>query len=373
MHASSPKPPLVILVHGTFAGYPAAVGETPRWWQDGSPFRTALASATGADVTAFCWGKGGANSETLRRRGARDLLEMMEALETEGRDYHLVGHSHGGSVIWQALVYAAARRSRGPHGLKRLRSWTTIGTPFQDFVPAHVELVGALIGAAIVLAWLIICFFAWGTLAIDWDNARIVARHAAPWRSEDLSVLVSRAMALGLGEIFFRLILSAFVSFAVVAAALAALGLLQPLRYKAGGRAAPAPPTPPTVRVTIAATIAWLMFAVLLFFVAGEAIKAVAPRPCHGCVAWLVRPGGMVQLDHRPGLVARPAAARRAGSRACLWRSVAAHLPPRGRGHRGVALRPPACAQHRAPARRLRRPQADPPHPGARRGAAADR
>ncbi|MEJ1937026.1 alpha/beta fold hydrolase, partial [Nostoc sp. NIES-2111] len=276
MHASSQKPPRVILLHGTFAGYPAPAGETPRWWQEGSPFRGALATATGADVTAFCWGKGGANSETLRRQGARDLLEMIDGLEAEGRDYHLVGHSHGGSVIWQALVYAAARRSSGRQSLRGLRSWTTIGTPFQDFVPAHVELVGALIAAALVLAWLVICVFAWGTLAIDWDNARIVARHAAPWRYEGMSVLIGRALGLDLGEIFFRLILSAFVSFAVVAVALGALGLLQPLRYRAGGRAAPAPPTPPSVRVTIAAALGWFVFAVLLFLVAGEAIKAVA-------------------------------------------------------------------------------------------------
>jgi hypothetical protein len=276
MHALSRKPPLVILLHGTFAGHPAGDGKPKTWWQEGSPFRSRLAEATGAEVIDFGWGKGGANSETLRREGARDLLDMLHSLEKEGRDYHLVGHSHGGSVIWQALVYAAARRGDGPRTLQRLRSWTTVGTPFQDFVPAHVELVGAVIAAVLVLIWLAICVGAWGTLALDGDSARTVLRHAVPWQFESLSVLASRAMALDPGEIFFRLILAAFVASAAVALALTVLGLLQPLSYVTTGRAAPAPPDPPTVPVTTAAIIGWLFLSVFLFLVAGEAIKALA-------------------------------------------------------------------------------------------------
>ena len=50
----------------------------------------------------------------------------MTRLEQLGRRYHLVGHSHGGSVIWHALRAASLKRVN----LERLRSWTTVGTPF---------------------------------------------------------------------------------------------------------------------------------------------------------------------------------------------------------------------------------------------------
>ena len=47
-------------------------------------------------------------------------------LEAEGRGYHLIGHSHGGSVIWHTLCRARLQQK----DLTCLRSWSTVGTPF---------------------------------------------------------------------------------------------------------------------------------------------------------------------------------------------------------------------------------------------------
>ena len=72
----------------------------------------------------FHWS--GENSERSRIKAGRDLLEHLLELETEGRGYHLVGHSHGGSVIWHALCRARFHRKE----LTSLRSWSTVGTPY---------------------------------------------------------------------------------------------------------------------------------------------------------------------------------------------------------------------------------------------------
>ncbi|MGX7829842.1 hypothetical protein ACTG9Q_32675 [Actinokineospora sp. 24-640] len=135
----------------------------------------------GADVRLFHWS--GMNSLTERLAASNRLLAVLFALEREGRGYHLIGHSHGGSVIWEALttahlmhenktVYSAvkpylrARRmipERTPVRRRRmtldglgsdyqrmapslpltgLRSWTTVGTPFLTHLPKRRPRVG---------------------------------------------------------------------------------------------------------------------------------------------------------------------------------------------------------------------------------------
>ncbi|MDA7878356.1 hypothetical protein N9B39_02270 [bacterium] len=119
---------VVILVHGTYAGDSSHEGD--KWWQSGSPAVAQLKSrlprgvsiAEGAEV--FHWS--GENSERARSKAALQLLDRLRSLETEGRDYHLVGHSHGGSVIWKTLK----AKSLGRQPLEHLKSWTTVGTPY---------------------------------------------------------------------------------------------------------------------------------------------------------------------------------------------------------------------------------------------------
>ncbi|MET9758745.1 hypothetical protein ABZ016_06765 [Streptomyces sp. NPDC006372] len=170
---------LVILVHGTFAGDKDGSDSGNRWWQRGSdtwrwlernlPAGTSLPQ----DGRLFHWS--GANTQSARLAAAMDLLALLVELERQGRGYHLVGHSHGGSVIWEALLtchvlqrrgmlvdhlyYALVRRGVLPDEglnptvegsrfstrlyqdlsreleLDHLRSWTTVGTPFLCHLP----------------------------------------------------------------------------------------------------------------------------------------------------------------------------------------------------------------------------------------------
>ncbi len=72
----------------------------------------------------------------------KKLLRHLEQQESRGVDYHLVGHSHGGSVIWSALRLATL--SKKP--LAGLRSWTTVGTPFLQHHGHSAWSIGNLVG-----------------------------------------------------------------------------------------------------------------------------------------------------------------------------------------------------------------------------------
>lgn len=118
----------VILVHGTYAGSTESKGD--HWWQSGSKVFEKLQSLlpensrVADEYQVFHWS--GENSERARIKAARNLLRKVRKLESQGEDCHLVGHSHGGSVIWSALQLSMLIK----RPLKGLRSWTTIGTPF---------------------------------------------------------------------------------------------------------------------------------------------------------------------------------------------------------------------------------------------------
>lgn len=118
----------VILVHGTFATSREDVGRA--WWQVGSQPYKALQQKLpprvklNAEGRLFRWS--GENNERARSKAAARLLEFLKPYEQSGKKYHLVGHSHGGSVIWSALRQATVKRQT----LDNLRSWSTVGTPF---------------------------------------------------------------------------------------------------------------------------------------------------------------------------------------------------------------------------------------------------
>jgi hypothetical protein len=132
----------VLCIHGTFAADPTRRDHGPAWWQLQSATCGDLTGRLGAEyeiVSPFHWT--GHNDEGARRRAGRQLANRLAALDTG--PFHVIAHSHGGNVLWDAFITADLRG----HPLRNLKSWTTVGTPFLHFRPVlHVSRVlsGAL-------------------------------------------------------------------------------------------------------------------------------------------------------------------------------------------------------------------------------------
>jgi hypothetical protein len=117
----SGPPPVIFTVHGTFDAHPDDDGSL--WWQRGSLFHQALLAELAKrgipqiDYRPFHWS--GANAESHRLGAARRLAKSL--LKQKQGPTIVVGHSHGGNVIVDAL--ARARRQVFP-------AVVTFGTPF---------------------------------------------------------------------------------------------------------------------------------------------------------------------------------------------------------------------------------------------------
>lgn len=192
---------LVFLIHGTFAANADDAGKS--WWQIGSipwdQLRARLPAGARlpqrGEVFHWC----GENSERARIKAGHDLLEQLLKLEQSQTGYHLIGHSHGGSVIWHALREATLRRIKLDH----LRSWSTVGTPF-----LHCRTHGALSVAnlvnlvlALLLLWpasnVFLGFFRFAWAAVTGRNVALEIRG-----EQDVGIVMSicRAPLLKIAE-----------------------------------------------------------------------------------------------------------------------------------------------------------------------------
>jgi hypothetical protein len=127
----------VVVVHGTWAGPETGAVQ---WWQPpqhgmAEHFTTRLDEAlarrgsparcwTGTSQT-FSWS--GRNAWLHRTQAAADLAAFLKTLTDNGVRYHLVGHSHGGNVIADALPSLQAGVANSTLGRV-----VTLGTPFVD-------------------------------------------------------------------------------------------------------------------------------------------------------------------------------------------------------------------------------------------------
>ena len=136
---NAPPQELVLLIHGTFANNPKSRDAAPYWWEENGDvwhtldkqFPDELRLAADRKTEVFCWT--GDNSERDSRAGGHALFKHLQSLEHKGIAYHLIGHSHGGSVIWHCLQESVRtrlkRRRHEPDdklALPSLRSWTTV-------------------------------------------------------------------------------------------------------------------------------------------------------------------------------------------------------------------------------------------------------
>ncbi|MCR9232552.1 MAG: hypothetical protein NXI29_16185 [bacterium] len=170
-HAESYTEP-VLLIHGTFAYDDQEQGD--RWWQRSSHFSVTLermSSEQGKRIKAVPEGKcftyispwwkrflvsrkklsvedvqnresvfhwSGDNTESARRAAAKLLLAHLQVFDSQG-PFHVIAHSHGGSILWDALCQAQSEvkdsKENKPGALPNLKTWTSVGTPFLHFAP----------------------------------------------------------------------------------------------------------------------------------------------------------------------------------------------------------------------------------------------
>ncbi len=123
----------LVTVHGTGAGDITSSGD--KWWQLGSVFMGELQQRLQLDtetveIVPFQW-EDGPNSEEKRRAAGFSLAKQLLEYDAAQQDYYLIGHSHGGSVIYNALLKSVADKTP----FEKLKLWCTVGTPFLDYRP----------------------------------------------------------------------------------------------------------------------------------------------------------------------------------------------------------------------------------------------
>ena len=192
---------IVILIHGTGAGI--ANAQPPRWWQAESSFARNLLKCIGNQRRLgdpFLWGEGGANSELARRGAGERLCAYLSDPERRNVGYHLVAHSHGGSVVWHALVHSARQRVR----LHNVKSWTTVGTPFLEFGPDPMALWQAVGLASTTAAFALL----WSSLSTFFSERSVILAEGNLWAVAGVAALAILLAALWFFFLFRAVLLA---------------------------------------------------------------------------------------------------------------------------------------------------------------------
>lgn len=116
--------PVVFTVHGTNDAQPESRGQL--WWQAGSSFEAQLArelelrGVSGVEVIPHHWS--GANSDADRLAASRALAKRIQNAARASRPVALLGHSHGGNIVMEAVTQGRTGRH-----VSRI---ATFGSPF---------------------------------------------------------------------------------------------------------------------------------------------------------------------------------------------------------------------------------------------------
>lgn len=169
-------PAVVVLVHGTFAAFDNDQCEPEggsRFWQCESHFARELTAELGeaynvapANPTSYVYHWSGNNSERSRRAAGLHLLRHLQKLEDSQRPYYVVAHSHGGSILWNALKCVATPNAVDT-GLPHLKGWITVGTPFMTFIPDWVPSAASFI---VLLTTSLVIWRQYSWLRDFWNN-----------------------------------------------------------------------------------------------------------------------------------------------------------------------------------------------------------
>ena len=168
----------VITVHGTGDTATGPTGE--KWFQNGSAFVAKLkdrlsSHGVDAEIIPHLWT--GANSANAREKGALSLAKRVRQLSRQGRDVHVIGHSHGGNVANDAACMLGwSLRQRKP----KLSSVTTVGTPFFRTHVTVSERLGAWAFVIMTVVSLAFMLAASAYLALDASTAGAGCRPGRP-------------------------------------------------------------------------------------------------------------------------------------------------------------------------------------------------
>ncbi|MBK7227096.1 MAG: alpha/beta hydrolase [Saprospiraceae bacterium] len=117
---------LVVFVHGTFASTEKGWASIEDDFHRNLNLEFYNITGTFFNFTAFPWS--GLNSLCERQSAAANLAFELSRQSRYFKRIHLIGHSHGGSVI--EIVLQENYTNISKDWIPKLKSWITIGTPF---------------------------------------------------------------------------------------------------------------------------------------------------------------------------------------------------------------------------------------------------